>query len=179
MSPWVGTRLDRTEHLPEQQPGLLRASLQYFLKPRDALLNPGQRRCLEDGTAAFAQCVKVGAKFLCPTLRRRQCLSQRAAASALGDELDEVRDATLLRLELGVLDAHGLRDVGVQLPDFCLDAVKYVLQTVARREPLPHCIQDDALGEHSADQETVLARPLGRAKAAVVTLACCRQATSS
>ena len=156
MSPWVGTSSIGPSTFRSSNPDFSVRRSNYFLKPRDALLNPGQRRCLEDGTAAFAQRVKVGAKFLCPTLRRRQCLSQRAAASALGDELDEVRDAPLLRLELGVLDAHGLRDVGVQLPDFCLDAVKYVLQTVARREPLPHCIQDDALGEHSADQETVL-----------------------
>ncbi len=101
-------------------------------------------------------------------LRVLQRLSKRAGSLAAADEVDEVRDATLLGAQRRALELDLLGKVRVEPCDFDLHPLEHIPDGLRVVEPIANGREQPPLGQPTRDDELVVASVLGRRQAPVV-----------
>jgi len=88
--------------------------------------------------------------FLGLLLGKRQSISECLAPPPLGHEVHEVRDATLDRLQLRLLQPDALGGGGEHPAHLGLDLLEDVAQALGVSDSLPHGLEDDPLRQSVA-----------------------------
>jgi hypothetical protein len=114
------------------------------LQLAEPVVDPFDRWRPEDLVPAAAQPVDLSGQGFDPRL------CERLAAASFADEVDEIRHPPLLGRELSLLQLERVRQVGPELGDFLLDALKDVRDLLGVRDSLLDGLENDLLGERPA-----------------------------
>ena len=126
-----------TRQFPQPQRRLGGTSLQHVLDARDVFLKSRERRRFQDSLPALAKDLEFRAKFVDFPFTRNQGLRQSFTAPPVPHELDEVPQAPILLLELGLLQLQCFGGRGCSLRDSFFDALKDMASPLPARTGAP------------------------------------------